>query len=53
VKKKGVSEVLRKYDVCVKYDDVSDTNMPKHNFTNLEAVISWAYIGTETETLVK
>jgi hypothetical protein len=27
--------------------------MPRHNSTNLEDEISWAYIGTETETQVK
>ena len=49
VKKKFVSEVLRKCEVRVKQDDVSDTNMPRHNSTNLEDEISWACIGTETE----
>jgi hypothetical protein len=38
-KKKVVSEVLRKYDACVKYDDFSDTTTPGHNSTNLEAEI--------------
>jgi hypothetical protein len=46
VKKKVVSEVLRKYGVRV---NVSDTNMPRHNSTNLEDEISSAYIGPETE----
>jgi len=35
--------------VCVKYDDFSDTTMPGHNSTNLEAEISCLYIGPETE----
>jgi hypothetical protein len=34
--------------VCVKYD-FSDTTMPGDNSTNLEAEISCAYIGPETE----
>jgi hypothetical protein len=42
---KLVSEVLRKYDVGVKYDDVSDTTMPRHNSTNLKTEISCAHIG--------
>jgi len=50
VKKKVVSEVLRKYGECVKYDDFSDTVTPRHNSTNLEAEISCAHIGPETET---
>jgi hypothetical protein len=36
--------VLRKYDVCVKYNDFSDTTTPEHNSTNLEAEISCLYI---------
>jgi len=36
--------------MCVKYDDFSDTTTPGHNSTNLEAEISCAYIGPETET---
>ena len=47
--KRNVNEVLRKYDVCVKQDDVSDTTTPRHNSTNLEAEISCAYIGPERE----
>jgi hypothetical protein len=43
-KKKVVSEVMRKYDVCVKYDDFSDTT-PGHNLTNLEIEISCLHIG--------
>jgi hypothetical protein len=49
-KKKAVSEVMRKYDVCVcvcvKYNDFSDTT-PGHNLTNLEDEISclYTYIG--------
>jgi hypothetical protein len=35
---------MRKYDVCVKYDDFSDTK-PGHNFTNREDEISCLYIG--------
>jgi hypothetical protein len=50
VKRKVVSAVLGKYDVCVKYDDVSDTTTPRHNSTNLEDEISWVYIRPETET---
>jgi hypothetical protein len=50
VNRKVVSEVLRKYDVCVKYDDVSDTNTPRHKSTNPEAGISYANLGHETET---
>jgi hypothetical protein len=49
LKKKVVSEVLRNYGVRVKYDDVSDANMPRHNSTNLEDEISWDYIRPETE----
>jgi hypothetical protein len=49
-KKKVVSEVLRRCDVCLKYDDFSDTTKPGHNSTNLEAEISCLYIGPETET---
>jgi len=30
VKRKDVSEVLRKHDVCVKWDDVSGTTTPRH-----------------------
>jgi hexokinase len=41
---KVASEVLMKYDVYAKYDDISDTTMPRHNSTNLEAEISCAYI---------
>jgi hypothetical protein len=36
---KVVSEVMRKYDECVKYGDFSDTT-PGHNLTNLEDEIS-------------
>jgi hypothetical protein len=43
--RKVVSKVLRKYDVCVKKDGVSDTTTPRHNSTNLEAEISCVYIG--------
>jgi hypothetical protein len=50
VKRKTVSEVLRKYDVCVQYDDVSDTTMPQHKPTNPEAGISYVNLGPETET---
>jgi hypothetical protein len=39
-----VSEVMMKYDVCVKYDDFSDTTTGR-NFTNLEDEISCLYIG--------
>jgi len=49
VKRKVVSEVLRKYDVCVKYDDFSDTTMPRHKSINPEAEISYAKIGPLTE----
>ena len=35
---------MRKYDVCVKYDDFSDTTTPGHNSTNLEAEISCLYV---------
>jgi len=48
VKKKAVSEVLRKYGVC-EVRLFSDTIMRRHNSTNLEAKISCAYIGSETE----
>jgi hypothetical protein len=50
VKRKVVSEVMRKYDECGKYDDVSDTTMTKHKSTNLEAEISCAYIRPKKET---
>jgi hypothetical protein len=50
VKKKVVSEVLRKYGVCVNQDYVSDNTTPRHNSTNLEAEIPCAYIGSKTET---
>jgi len=55
VKKKVVSEVLRKYGVCVCVcvcvceGDFSDTTMLRHKSTNLEAEISCAYIGSKTE----
>jgi hypothetical protein len=49
-KKNVVRGVLRKYDVCVKYDDFSDTTTPGHNSTNLEDEISCAHIGPKTET---
>jgi hypothetical protein len=44
-KQKDVCEVLRKYDVCVKYNDFSDTTMPGHNATTLEAEMSCLYSG--------
>jgi len=51
VKKKVISEVLRKYGVCVcEVRLFSDTTTPRHNSTNLEAEIYCANIGTETET---
>jgi len=50
VKGRVVSEVLRKYDVCVKWDNDSDTTTPKHKSTNPEYGIFCAYIGPETET---
>ena len=37
MKKKVVSEVLRKYGVRVKYDNVSDATTPRHKSTNLHA----------------
>ena len=46
VKKKVVSEVLRKYGVCVYVWSkiiISDTTTPRHNSINLEAEISCAY----------
>jgi hypothetical protein len=49
VKRKVVSEVLRKYDVCVKSDDISDTTMPRHKSTNPEVGISYAKLEPETE----
>ena len=49
-KKNVVSEVLRKYGVRVKQDDVSDTTMPWHNSIHLHAEFSCAYIRPETET---
>jgi len=49
VKRKVVSKVLRKYNVCVKQDDISDTTMPRHNSTTLEADNSCTDIGPETE----
>jgi len=49
VKGKVVSEVLRKYDVCVKYNDVPHTTMPRHISTNPEAGVSFANLGPETE----
>jgi len=42
------SEVLGKYDLCVKY-----TTMPRHKSTNTEAEISYAKLGTLTEKEVK
>jgi hypothetical protein len=50
VKRKVVIEVLRKYDVCVKYNDVSDTTTPRHKSTNPEAGIAYSNLGTETES---
>jgi len=47
--RKVVSEVLRKYVVCVQYD-VSDTTTQRHKSTNPEAGISYAKLGPETET---
>jgi hypothetical protein len=46
VKKKSVSEVLRKYGVCVQSKIIiSDTTKARHNSTNFEAKISCACIG--------
>jgi hypothetical protein len=53
VEMKFVSEVLKKYGVCVCVWSkiiISDTTVPRHNSTNLESEISCAYIGSETET---
>jgi len=57
--RKVVSEVLKKYDVCVcvcmymyvcvVYDDVSDTTKPRHDSTNPETGISYANLGPQTE----
>jgi hypothetical protein len=53
VKRKVVSKVLRKYNVCVKYDDISDTTTPRHNSTNLKAENSCADIRPEIEMKCK
>ena len=45
-----VSEILRKYGVRVKWDDISDTTTPRRNSTHLHAEISCEYIRPETET---
>jgi hypothetical protein len=51
VKKKSVSEVLRKWGVCVwSKIIISDTTKPRHISTNLQAEIPCACIGSETET---
>jgi hypothetical protein len=42
--KNVISEVLRKYRVRMEGGDISDTTMPRHNSTNLEAEISCAHI---------
>jgi hypothetical protein len=44
VKREVVSEVLRKYDICVcaQQDDVSDTTKFRHNSTKPEVGISYA-----------
>jgi len=50
MKIKVVSEVLRKYCVSVKKDNVSHTTTPRHNSTNLHTEISCVYIRPEAET---
>jgi hypothetical protein len=50
VKRKADSKILRKYNGCVKYDDISDTTTPRHKSTDLKAGNSCADIGPETET---
>jgi hypothetical protein len=42
---------MRKYDVCVKYNDFSDTTMPGHKSKNLVAEISCAYIRTKLKII--
>jgi hypothetical protein len=42
--------VLRKYDVCVKIDDVSDNTTPRHKSTNPEAGIYYAIWGPKYES---
>jgi len=49
VKNKVISEVLRKYDVCVgvKQDYISENTPPRYISTNLETEISCTYIGSK------
>jgi len=53
VKIKVVSEVLSKYDVCVKQYDVSDTTMPRHKSTKPEAGISYANLRAQKRNVSK
>jgi hypothetical protein len=50
VKKKIVSDVLRKYDVCVWSKIIISENNTRHNSTNFEAEISCECVGSERET---
>jgi hypothetical protein len=42
--------LLRKYDVCVKEDAISDTTTPRHKSTNPEAGIYYTNWGLKQES---